>query len=57
MFYTEISIKARHPAADFLENRNNSASVYVPLEQIREPEQIRCDTVLATQSATLIEKE
>ena len=43
MLYTEISI-TRNESADFLENRNNSASVYVPPEQIREPEQIRCDT-------------
>ena len=33
----------RNKSAEFLENRNKFASVHVPPEQIREPEQIRCD--------------
>ena len=36
----------RNKSAEFLENRNKSASVQVPQKQIRERKQIRCDTAL-----------
>ena len=34
----------RNKSAENYENRNNPASIFVPPEQIRRPEQIRCDT-------------
>ena len=44
MLAAELSIEVGHPEQEFMENRNNYASVNVPPERFREPERIRCDT-------------
>ena len=44
MLYLLSFRSMQNKSAEFLENQNKSASVQVTPEQIREPEQIYCDT-------------
>ena len=41
---TELEQDTRNKSAEFLKNRNNCASETGPVDIIREPDQIRCDT-------------
>ena len=41
---TEVEQDTRNKSAEFLKNRNNCTSEKGPVDIIREPDQIRCDT-------------
>ena len=50
-----VSVVRIHPdkSAEISENQNKYASEYVPSEQIRGPEQIRCDTGISSYMVAL----